>query len=108
MAGGFPSREAFNTWLQANTGDDLADLQAAYAAAKRAVMHAPCSGEAWCVLANLSFLESFEPELPRRCIAQALAVRPHDGTVLFEAARQAELDGDEGRANELRRECFAL
>jgi tetratricopeptide (TPR) repeat protein len=106
--GGFTSRAAFTAWLQANAGDDLADLQAAYAAAKRAVMVAPCSGDAWCVLANLAFLESFDAELPRRCIAQALAVRPHDGTVLFEAARQAELDGDDARANDLRRECFAV
>jgi O-antigen ligase/tetratricopeptide (TPR) repeat protein len=108
MTGGFTSRAAFTAWLQANAGDDLADLQAAYAAAKRAVMVAPCSGDAWCVLANLAFLESFDAELPRRCIAQALAVRPHDGTVLFEAARQAELDGDDARANDLRRECFAV
>lgn len=107
MTGGFPSRESLQTWLRKNAGDNLSDLQAAYDAAKRAVMHAPCSGDAWCVLANLSFLESFEAELPRRCIAQALTVRPHDGTVLFEAARQAELDGDREQAAVLRRRCFA-
>jgi O-antigen ligase/tetratricopeptide (TPR) repeat protein len=106
-SGGFASRPALDDWLRRVAGDDLDDLLRAYAAAKRAVMVAPCAGDAWCVLANLAFLESFDAELPRRCIAQALAVRPHDGTVLFEAARQAELDGDTSRANALWRDCFA-
>lgn len=104
--GGFQSRDAFETWLLANTGDDLNDLHQAYRAAKRAVVASPFQGEAWCVLANLAFLESFEPQLPQQCVAQALVVRPHSGTVLFEAARQAELDGDPDQAVAYWRECF--
>jgi O-antigen ligase/tetratricopeptide (TPR) repeat protein len=108
LSGGFASREACDAWLRRVIGDGLDDLLRSYEEAKRAVVHAPCSGEAWCVLANLAFLESFDAEVSRRCIEQALAVRPHDGTVLFEAARQAELDGDKKRAAALWRKCFAV
>lgn len=108
LSGGFASRDACDEWLRRAVGDDLDDVIRGYEAAKRAVMIAPCEGEAWCVLANLAFLESFDAGLPRRCIEQAVMVRPHDGTVLFEAARQAEIDGDEKRADALRRECFAV
>lgn len=108
MSGSFTSRAACDDWLRRVTGDGFDDLVRAYEAAKRAVMQSPCSGEAWCVLANLAFLESFDAEVPRRCIIQALAVRPHDGTVLFEAARQAELDGDNDRAGALWRRSFAV
>ena len=108
LSGGFKSRDTFEAWLSANTGDDLNDLHQAYQAAKRAVVASPFQGEAWCVLANLAFLETFEPQLPQRCLAQALIVRPHSGTVLFEAARQAELDGDVEQAVAYQRECFHI
>jgi O-antigen ligase/tetratricopeptide (TPR) repeat protein len=108
LSGGFTSRDACDAWLRRVTGDGLDDLLRSYEEAKWAVVQTPCSGEAWCVLANLAFLESFDAEVSRRCIEQALAVRPHDGTVLFEAARQAELDGDKKRAAALWRKCFAV
>lgn len=104
----FPSRAIFDQWLGRVLGDSLDDLLRAYAAAKRAVVIAPCAGDAWAVLANLAFLESFAAELPRRCIEQAIIVRPHDGTVLFMAAEQAALDGDEKLAMARWRQCFAV
>lgn len=104
----FDSRGLLSQWLRRVVGDSLDDLLRAYSAAKRAVIMAPCSGDAWCVLANLAFLESFDAELPRRCISQALIVRPHDGNVLFMAAEQAALDGDAELATARWRECFAV
>lgn len=106
--GGFPDRAAFDGWLQSVAGDALDDLNLAYDSAKRAVMNAPCAGDAWCVLGRLSFLESLDPELPRRCIEQALRVQPHEGIVLFAAAWQATLDGAGDLATARWQKLFAL
>ena len=76
-------------------------------AALRAVTVNPCAGNAWCVLAATSFLNTQDSGLPQACINQALRVRPHEGQVLFEAANQAELDGNQTRAMQLRQQCFA-
>jgi hypothetical protein len=76
-------------------------------AALRAVTINPCAGNAWCVLAATSFLNTQDSRLPTACINQALRVRPHEGQVLFEAANQAELDCDSKLAMQLRQQCFA-
>jgi O-antigen ligase len=106
-SGQFDSAAQAQQWLEAVTGAGFADLQSAEQAALKAVAVNPCAGDAWCVLAALAFLHRPNPDLPRACIAQALKVRPHDGQVLFEAAVQAELDGDDDRAMQLRQQCFA-
>jgi len=76
-------------------------------AALRAITVNPCAGRAWCVLAATSFLKTQDSGLPQACIDQALCVRPHEGQVLFEAANQAEMNGDKNRAMQLRQQCFA-
>ena len=103
----FKSDEARTAWIQKVTGDSFQDLTQAMNAALRAVTLNPFSGTAWCVLASTSFLKTQDYGLPQACIDQALRVRPHEGQVLFEAANQAELDGDKSLAMQLRQQCFA-
>ena len=103
----FESTEARTAWIQKITGDDFQDLTQAMNAALRAVTVNPCAGNAWCVLAATSFLNTQDSRLPQACIKQALRVRPHEGQVLFEAANQAELDGSPAHAMQLREQCFA-
>lgn len=106
-SGGFASAAASEHWVQTVTAAGFADLHAAEQAARTAVTLNPFAGDAWCVLAAVAFLSQPDQALPQACIAQALRVRPHDGQVLFEAAVQAELDGDAARASRLRQQCFA-
>ncbi len=103
----FESKEARTAWVQKIAGDGFEDLTCAKNAALRAVTANPFAGNAWCVLAATSFLTTQDSGLPQACINQALSVRPHQGQVLFEAANQAELDGDANRAMLLRQQCFA-
>ncbi len=103
----FESTEARTAWIQKITGENFQDLTQAMNAALRAVTVNPCAGNAWCVLAATSFLNTQDSHLPQACIKQALRVRPHEGQVLFEAANQAELDGSPARAMQLREQCFA-
>ena len=103
----FESREARAIWLEKVAGDRLQDLSQSKNAAIQAVTVNPCDGHAWIVLAATSFLNTPDPDLPQACINQALRVRPHEGQVLFEAANQAERDGDGIRAMQLRQQCFS-
>ena len=103
----FQSKAARIAWVQKITGDGFQDLTQAKNAAMRAVTVNPCAGNAWCVLAATSFLNTQDSGLPQACINQALRVRPHEGQVLFDAANQAELDGNAARATQLRKQCFA-
>ena len=103
----FESAEARITWIQKITGDGFRDLTQATSAALQAVTVNPCVGNAWCMLAATSFLNTQDSGLPQACINQALRIRPHEGQVLFEAANQAELSGKTNRAMQLRQQCFA-
>ena len=103
----FKSDEVRTAWIQKVTGDSFQDLTQAMNAALRAVTLNPFSGTAWCVLASTSFLKTTDNGLPQACIDQSLRVRPHEGQVLFEAANQAEIDGAQKRAMQLRQQCFA-
>jgi O-antigen ligase len=103
----FESADGRTAWIQKITGENFQDLTQAMNAALRAVTINPCAGNAWCVLAATSFLNTQDTRLPQACIKQALRVRPHEGQVLFEAANQAELDGSPARAMQLRKQCFA-
>ena len=103
----FESTEARTAWVQKIAGDGFRDLTQAMNAALRAVTVNPCAGNAWCMLAATSFLNTQDSGLPQACINQALRVRPHEGQVLFEAANQAELSGKTNRAMQIRQQCFA-
>ena len=103
----FVSAAARRQWVGSVTGAHYVDLQQAGQAALNAVTLTPCAGEAWCALAAVAFLQESSAGLPQACINQALQVRPHDGQVLFEAAVQAELDGDTAESLRRYQQCFA-
>lgn len=56
LASEFSSRESFELWLRETLGDDVDELVRARHDALESVDNNPLSGEAWCVLARLSFL----------------------------------------------------
>jgi O-antigen ligase/tetratricopeptide (TPR) repeat protein len=103
----FATQEEALRWVALVAGGGFPDLASSSAAAHRAVRLAPCAGDAWCVLGALAFLESDDPAVARRRIAQAMLVRPHHPLVLFEAAIQASIDGDDARTTDLMRRSFA-
>ncbi|MFM8633914.1 MAG: O-antigen ligase family protein, partial [Planctomycetia bacterium] len=106
--GGFATPEDMRAWARNTLGPEYDQLEQAAAAAGRAVTVAPLDGEAWCALGSIAFLTCADPALRTRCIDQALLVRPKNSLVLFEAATQAALDGDEPRAIDLWRTSFAV
>lgn len=108
VEGGFATPEDMRTWARNTLGPEYDQLEQAAAAAGRAVTLAPLDGEAWCALGSIAFLTCADPALRTRCIDQALLVRPKNSLVLFEAATQAALDGDEPRAIDLWRTSFAV
>lgn len=106
--GSFATPEDVWAWARNAVGPNYQQLEQAVAAAGRAVTVSPLDGEAWCALASIAFLTSPDPSLHKLCIDQALLVRPKNSLVLFEAANQAALDGDQERAIELWRTSFAV
>ena len=102
----FATPAELRAWVRRAAGSDYANLELAFQDALQAVRIAPLSGDAWCVLGNLAFLQT-RPELSTACVAQAMRVRPASSLVLFEAANQALIDGDPERADALWRESFA-
>ncbi|NLS93584.1 MAG: hypothetical protein GXX96_15605 [Planctomycetaceae bacterium] len=83
----FESLEAAKEWLPVGVGPHCTHLEAALQHAHRAVELEPLRGEAYLILAELSFLENSPPS-SSAYIAQAFRVRPHDGTVLFEIGNE--------------------
>lgn len=102
----FATPAELRAWVRRAAGSDYANLELAFHDALQAVRIAPLSGDAWCVLGNLAFLHA-RPEFSTACVAQALRVRPASSLVLFEAAKQAMVDGDPEQAGALWRESFA-
>lgn len=107
IAAEFSSRDELLSWLRSIAPDDAAELQLAGEEARRAVSNCPLAGDAWCVLAALSFLNSPDRAQGLAFIEQAVLVRPADGRVLFEAGNQAALEGDQNRAIAWWRRSFA-
>jgi len=93
LASQFESSAAMNEWLSRAFGDRRGHLDAAYQHARCAAGLCPLEGEAYVLLADLSFLAG--PDAPDKAafISQALRVRPGDGNVLLVAGREALLAG---------------
>lgn len=107
LAAGFTSREAVQEWLSRAIGDGHRDLGRAWEHARRAVGLAPTQGEGYLYLAQLCFLGGPQATVAKKAyLAQALRVRPFDGTVLFEAGKDASLAGDVPRALDYWRMSF--
>lgn len=84
----FDSLEAARAWLPVGVGPHYTYLDAALQHAHRAVELEPLRGEAYLILAELSFLETSPVPSKSAYVAQAFQVRPHDGTVLFEIGNE--------------------
>lgn len=90
----FPSREAQEKWLEAAIGNNLSNLFSALSHTLRGLKASPLQGQAYLYLAELSFLEGQGDNAKSAYIEQALRLRPHEGSVLFAAGREAALSGD--------------
>jgi O-antigen ligase/tetratricopeptide (TPR) repeat protein len=107
VASRFPSRAAQDQWLETALGrEQLNRLEKSLSHARRAVQLCPLQGEAYVHLAELGFLEGQGPAAKEACIEQALRVRPHSGTVLLAAGREAVLAGDLARGLDLWKRSF--
>jgi len=102
----FATRAALMEWLERACGPHWRHLQYSLEAAHRALRLCPLEGRAYVYLADLAFLWGGSPKASQACIAQALRVRPHDGVVLYAAARQAALIGDTTGWLEFARRAF--
>ena len=106
LASPFGSREAQNEWLSVVLGKNRTYLDKAIVHAKRGLRLCPLQGEAYVYLAELAFLDSNSPERKHAYVAQGLRVRPHDGSVLFAAGKEAMLAGDTEEALDFWKRAF--
>ena len=105
-ASGFDNLEEQNAWLARVTGDNRRWLDLAYFHACRALQLCPLQGEAYTLLAELSFLQGPHELQQQALLQQAMVVRPHDAQVLFAVGRDAALAGDDATAIALWRDAF--
>jgi tetratricopeptide (TPR) repeat protein len=106
IAGGFRSREDLQTWLSRALGPRRTWLDKALWHTHEALALCPLQGQGYLYLAELSFLDRADRQTPAALINQALAVRPHDGGVLFKAGEEAALAGNESLAIEYWKQAF--
>jgi tetratricopeptide (TPR) repeat protein len=94
------SREKLEQWLSVAVGEHYVCLDLALEHARRAVALCPLLGEGYLFLGELCFLEGGRESSKSAYVAQALKVRPFDGTVLLHAGSEAILAGnfDQGLA----------
>ena len=87
------SREALEQWLSRAIGDHYSYLDLALHHSCQGLTVCPLLGEAYLFLGDLAFLKGRGVSTKSACVAQALKVRPFDGTVLFHAGNEAVLAG---------------
>jgi tetratricopeptide (TPR) repeat protein len=87
----FRSPEAARGWLSHAVGEHRRHLDSALLHAHRAVALGPLQGDAYVLLAQLSFLEPAAAPGKSAYIHQAYRVRPYDGAVLFAIGEEAGL-----------------
>ncbi len=93
LAAGFTSRQELDDWLARAIGDQWRYLEVSLYHTRRGLALCPLEGEAYLYLGELCFLEGGKTEQKGAYLDQALRVRPHSGTVLFHAGREAWLAG---------------
>jgi tetratricopeptide (TPR) repeat protein len=94
LASRFPSKEALDQWLEVAVGPHRQYLNKAITHAQRSVRLSPLQGEAYAILAQVSFLLGLGDDAKMDYVDQAVAVRPHSGVVLLVAGGEAVLRGD--------------
>ncbi|MFZ1932557.1 MAG: O-antigen ligase family protein [Thermoguttaceae bacterium] len=102
----FQSREALAEWLPRAVGPHCVHLLACLDHVKKALTLCPLEGRGYVHAAELSFLWTSDRAAGRACIQQAMRVRPFDGPVLYAAANQAILTGNESLWREYLRRAF--
>jgi len=93
MASKFASSQALKQWLLQAFGENSQLLYRAHYHTRQALRFCPLQGEGYLYLANLCFLEGQSSQAINAYVQQSIQVRPHDGSVLFEAGRQRFLLG---------------
>jgi O-antigen ligase len=91
----FQSREVLEEWLSRAVGPQCVHLRACLDHLKKALVLCPLEGRGYVHAADLSFLWTCDRAAKQACVEQAMRVRPFDGAVLYAAANQAILSGDE-------------
>ena len=103
----YSSREELEDWLSVAVGDHYRYLLLSLKHAKAAVALCPFQGEGYLYLGELCFLDLAHTAKTWDFVEQAMRVRPHDGTVLFHAGREAQLAGQIEEGLELWLKSFA-
>ncbi len=102
----FQSREALKQWLPQAIGPHWVHLLACLDHLRTALALCPLEGRGYVHAAELSFLWTSDRAAARACVDQAMRVRPFDGPVLYAAANQAILAGNEALWREYLRRAF--
>jgi tetratricopeptide (TPR) repeat protein len=90
----FASEEERQAWISRVLGSRRIYLIRARDHALDALHLCPLLGEGYAILATLDFLAPQRRPSAEELLAQALRVRPKDGTILFQAGQMAVLRGD--------------
>ena len=101
------SRKALEEWLSRAIGDHYRYLDLALQHSRDALKLCPLLGEGYLFLSELCFLEGGQTSSKTAYVAQALKVRPFDGTVLFHAGNEAVLAGNPEEGLAYWRKSFA-
>ena len=106
LASEFESKEQLHEWLNRAIGERLGFLEKALRHTRRSLNLCPLQGQGYLYLSELAFLDMADEQARDDYVAQALAVRPYDPRILFEAGREALLAGKTDIAIEHWRTAF--
>jgi len=100
LASRFASRTSTVEWLHQAFGPQVDRVVEAYDLTRIALSSAPLQGDGYSYLATTNFLAPPQQRDIDAIMQQALALRPEDGGILFEAGRQALIGGKTEQALE--------
>ena len=92
--------------VAAAVGPHWVHLEACLDHVRKALALCPLEGRGYVHVAELSFLWTSDRAAERACVEQAMRVRPFDGPVLYAAANQAILAGNEPLWREYLKRAF--
>ena len=94
LASEFSSKQQLDDWLNIAVGENRKLFDGALQHALQSVRLCPLQGEAYALLARVSFLEGPSVDRKRLYVRQALQVRPYHSRVQFVAGQESLLDGN--------------